>query len=140
MNSDHLDRFLSAQQGVYESALAEIRQGRKTGHWMWFIFPQLRGLGRSATAEYYGIDSIGEARAYLAHPVLGSRLRQCVEALASIDRESAEAVFGPVDSLKLRSSLTLFAQAAPDEPLFAAALDRWFDGRADPLTLDLLRG
>ncbi len=131
----NLQRFVEAQAGVYERALDEIQQGCKTSHWMWFIFPQLEGLGRSPMAQRYAIRSLVEARAYLAHPLLGSRLRSCVAVLQALGRTSAEAVFGPVDAMKLRSSLTLFAAAAPDEPLFAAALDRWFDSRPDERTL-----
>jgi|UPI0000E91ADA uncharacterized protein (DUF1810 family) len=132
-----LDRFVSAQEASYESALAEIRRGRKRSHWMWFVFPQLVGLGRSETARHYAIASLDEARAYLAHPLLGTRLRACVEALQDLDHGSAEAVFGDIDALKLRSSLTLFEQAS-GERLFAAAIERWFDGRRDEATLRLL--
>lgn len=132
-----LDRFVSAQEASYESALAEIRRGRKRNHWMWFVFPQLVGLGRSETARHYAIASLDEARAYLAHPLLGTRLRACVEALQDLDHGSAEAVFGDIDALKLRSSLTLFEQAS-GERLFAAAIERWFDGRRDEATLRLL--
>ncbi|MET0240639.1 MAG: DUF1810 domain-containing protein [Sphingobium sp.] len=134
-----LDRFVSAQEGVYPVALGEIRAGHKRSHWMWFVFPQLRGLGRSATAVHYGIASIDEARAYAAHPVLGGRLRECVAALQGLpQRISAEQVFGAVDAMKLRSSLTLFAAAVPEEALFADALERWFGGERDDATLDLL--
>ena len=132
-----LDRFASAQEASYEAALAEIRRGRKRSHWMWFVFPQLAGLGRSTTAQHYAIASLDEARAYLAHPVLGPRLRTCVEALQDLDHGSAEAVFGDIDAMKLRSSLTLFEQAS-GERLFAAAIERWFDGRRDEATLRLL--
>ncbi|MBO9380504.1 DUF1810 family protein [Sphingomonas histidinilytica] len=133
-----LDRFVSAQEASYEAALAEIRRGRKRSHWMWFIFPQLAGLGRSTTAQHYAIASLDEARAYLAHPLLGARLRSCVEALQDLDHgSSAEAVFGDIDAMKLRSSLTLFEQAS-GERLFAAAIERWFDGRRDEATLRLL--
>ncbi|ABQ71016.1 Protein of unknown function DUF1810 [Rhizorhabdus wittichii RW1] len=128
---------MSAQEASYESALAEIRRGRKRSHWMWFVFPQLVGLGRSETARHYAIASLDEARAYLAHPLLGTRLRACVEALQDLDHGSAEAVFGDIDALKLRSSLTLFEQAS-GERLFAAAIERWFDGRRDEATLRLL--
>ena len=132
-----LNRFVTAQADSYESALAEIRRGQKRSHWMWYVFPQIAGLGRSATAQHYAIASLAEARAYLAHPLLGARLRACVGALQDLVGTSAEAVFGPVDAVKLRSSLTLFAEAS-GERLFAAALERWFDGRADPATLALL--
>lgn len=132
-----LDRFVAAQDGSYDAALAEIRRGQKRGHWMWFIFPQLAGLGRSPTAQLYAIASIDEARAFLAHPVLGPRLQACVEALQDLEHGSAEAVFGDIDAMKLRSSLTLFEQAG-GERLFAAAIERWFDGRRDDATLRLL--
>lgn len=134
----NLARFVVAQEAVYERALAEIRRGRKTSHWMWFIFPQLAGLGRSAIAERFAIGSVEEARAYLAHPVLGPRLRAITEALQDLIGVAAEDVFGSVDAMKLRSSLTLFA-AASNELLFTAALDRWFGGQRDQPTLDILR-
>ncbi len=131
-----LDRFVAAQEATYAQALAEIRQGAKRSHWMWFIFPQLAGLGQSAMARRYAIASLEEARAYLEHPVLGPRYLACVAALQALARKEAEAVFGPVDALKLRSSLTLFAQAS-DDPAIRAALAAWF-GRDDPATLQLL--
>lgn len=133
-----LGRFVAAQAAMYSQALAEIRQGRKASHWMWFIFPQIAGLGHSAMARRYAIGSIAEARAYLEHPILGARLRECVGALQALPPISADAVFGPVDALKLRSCLTLFA-AASREPAFAAALDRWFDA-PDPATIDRIAG
>lgn len=129
-----LDRFVTAQADTYEAALAEIRRGAKRGHWMWYIFPQIAGLGSSDMARHYAIASLDEARAYLAHPLLGSRLRECVGALQDLTGTTATAVFGGIDAAKLRSSLTLFAEAGGG-PLFAAALDRWFDGEADPATL-----
>lgn len=133
-----LDRFVRAQEGaIHARALAELRRGRKEGHWMWFVLPQLAGLGRSATARHYAIADLAEARAYLAHPVLGPRLRECAQALLGVDG-SAEQVLGPVDAVKLRSSMTLFARADPDETLFGGVLDRFFDGRADTATDDLL--
>jgi uncharacterized protein (DUF1810 family) len=134
-----LQRFVSAQAGIYHGALAEIRNGQKRGHWMWFIFPQLAGLGSSAMARYYAIRSLDEARAYLQHPILGERLRACVTALQDLDQRNAEAVFGAVDALKLRSSLTLFARA-DGGALFEAALSRWFDGEVDEATVALLAG
>ncbi|MDX3911578.1 MAG: DUF1810 domain-containing protein [Sphingobium sp.] len=133
----NLQRFIDAQQGSYEAALAEIRNAQKRSHWMWFIFPQISGLGRSDMARCYAITSLDEARTYLDHPVLGQRLRSCVAALQDLEPTTAEAVFGPVDAVKLRSSLTLFAQAG-QEPLFTAALDRWFRGEQDKATLELL--
>lgn len=132
-----LDRFVAAQEPAYEAALAEIRRGRKRGHWMWFIFPQLAGLGHSAMTRDYAIRSLDEARAYLDHRVLGPRLHACVGALQDLDDSDAQAVFGEIDAMKLRSSLTLF-EAASGERLFAAALDRWYDGRRDDATLRLL--
>lgn len=133
-----LDRFVKAQASSYDLALAEIRQGDKCSHWMWYIFPQLAGLGHSATAKRYAIGSLEEAGAYLAHPLLGTRLRRCVASLEDLTDTTAERVFGPVDAIKLRSSLTLFVEAGGGE-LFAAALDRWFAGK-DPATLALLKG
>jgi uncharacterized protein (DUF1810 family) len=134
----NLQRFIDAQQGVIEIALAELTGGSKQSHWMWFIFPQLAGLGRSRTAQFYGLSGVDEARAYLAHPVLGSRLRRSVEALMPwAGRRSAEQILGPVDAMKLRSSLTLFDRVAPDD-VFASALGAFFGGEADERTLALL--
>jgi len=132
-----LDRFVIAQESSFETALAEIRRGHKRSHWMWFIFPQLAGLGRSAMAQRYAIASLDEAQAYLAHPLLGARLRACVEALQDLEQGTAESIFGDIDAMKLRSSITLF-EAASGDRLFAAALDRWFDGRPDDATLRLM--
>jgi uncharacterized protein (DUF1810 family) len=134
----HLQRFVDAQNGVFQTAIAELRAGLKRSHWMWFVFPQLRGLGRSSTAIHYGIGSLDEARAYLDHPVLGTRLNQSVEAILPwIDRRSAEDIFGPIDAMKLRSSLTLFDLVAP-ESVFAEALAGFFGGERDGRTLALL--
>ncbi len=135
---DPLSRFVEAQAGVYDGVLAELRRGQKTGHWMWFVFPQIAGLGRSPTARFYAIADLAEARAYLAHPVLGPRLVEAVEAINALPGRDAHAVFGSPDDLKLRSSLTLFQAADPDEPAFQRALDKYFGGRADPLTLEKL--
>lgn len=132
-----LDRFVEAQTLAYPSALAEIRRGAKRSHWMWYIFPQLAGLGRSSTARHFAIRSIDEARAYLDHHVLGSRYRECVTALQDLSTSDPVPVFGEVDALKLRSSLTLF-EAAHEHPLFTAALARWFGGERDPRTVSLL--
>jgi uncharacterized protein (DUF1810 family) len=132
-----LDRFVTAQQGVYDLALAEIRAGAKRSHWMWFIFPQLTGLGRSETAQFFAIRSLEEARAYLRDPILGARYLECVSELQDLDNADAVAVFGDVDALKLRSSLTLFEAARP-LALFEDALVRWFGGNADPETIRLL--
>lgn len=135
----NLDRFVSAQADSYETALGEIRRGAKRNHWMWYIFPQIVGLGSSPMAQQYAIGSLDEARAYLTHPVLGPRLRTCVEALQDLTDVTADDVFGQVDAMKLRSSLTLFCEAGGG-PLFSAALNRWFGGVADPATLELLQG
>jgi len=132
-----LDRFVTAQATSYDSALAEIHRGAKRSHWMWYIFPQIAGLGRSEIARHYAIRSLGEAQAYLAHPLLGPRLLECVAALQALPHTTAENVFGGVDAVKLRSSLTLF-EAAGGNPIFAAAINRWFDGRRDDATLRLL--
>ena len=134
-----LNRFVAAQEGVYEQALAEIRAGRKRSHWMWFIFPQVDGLGSSAMAKRYAIKSRAEAEAYLAHPVLGPRLVTCAEAAAAVPGPaSALEVFGSPDDLKLRSSATLFASVSPDDSVFDRVLDRYFRGERDPATLRLL--
>jgi uncharacterized protein (DUF1810 family) len=133
-----LARFLHAQEADYERALAELRAGRKRSHWIWYVLPQLRGLGRSAMAERYGIASREEALAYLQHPVLGARLKQCVAAMITLRGRSAADVLGEVDAAKFRSCLTLFEAAAPDEPLFAQALDTYYGGVRDGQTLALL--
>ncbi|MEC3910056.1 DUF1810 domain-containing protein [Sphingobium sp. CR2-8] len=136
--SHHFKRFLNAQQDTYTEALAELRRGRKTSHWMWFVFPQLAGLGRSPVAQHYAIASLDEARAYMGHPTLGQRLRDCVRALQDLPQgHSAAGVLGDVDAMKLRSSLTLF-EAAGGGVLFSAALDRWFGGVRDDSTLAFL--
>ena len=131
-----LQRFVDAQDrgGTYDGALAELRAGRKTSHWMWFVFPQIAGLGNSPMAQRYAISSLDEARAYLAHPVLGDRLRESARALTGLDTRSPEEVMGGIDAMKLRSSMTLFLRAAPDEPLFAQVLDQYFGGAADDAT------
>ncbi|AQR75134.1 DUF1810 domain-containing protein [Sphingomonas sp. LM7] len=134
-----LERFVEAQEPIYATALAEIRRGAKRSHWMWFIFPQLAGLGRSETARFFGIRSLEEAIAYLDHPLLGRRYLECVGALQDLNVSDAVAVFGSVDAMKLRSSLTLFEAARPS-PLLAAALDRWFTGQRDSDTLRMLEG
>ena len=139
MRSDpyDLDRFVMAQAPMYDIALSELIGGRKVTHWMWFVFPQLRALGRSGTALRYGIASLAEARAYLAHPLLGARYAECVEAIQDLPASDPVAVFGEVDTVKLRSSLTLF-EAVSRRPLFSAALIRWFGGERDERTLGLL--
>ena len=131
-----LTRFVAAQAGSYDATLAEIRRGAKRSHWMWYVFPQLAGLGHSAMAQRYAIRSLEEARAYLTHPLLGERLRECVAALQALSGTTAERVFGGIDAVKLRSSLTLFA-AAGGGLAFDAALARWCGG-PDPATLRLL--
>jgi uncharacterized protein (DUF1810 family) len=135
-----LDRFVAAQDagGSYGRAVAELRVGRKTGHWMWFMFPQFAGLGLSATAQRFAISSLAEARAYLRHPVLGPRLTQCATILTELGEQTAEQVFGEIDAMKLRSSMTLFSRAWPSEPAFGAVLGQYFDGKPDPLTERLL--
>ena len=136
-----LQRFVDAQDehGTYDRALSELRAGRKTSHWMWFVLPQVSGLGQSPTAKHFGIDGLDEARAYLDHEVLGPRLLECCRALLALDGgTTAEEVLGSVDSMKLRSSMTLFARADPDERLFPDVLDRFFDGVPDERTIRLL--
>ena len=130
-----LERFVTAQDPIYERVVAELRAGRKASHWMWFVFPQIAGLGRSPTSVRYALASLDEARAYLDHPVLGPRLRECTQIVADHTGLSAFDIFGGIDALKLHSSMTLFAHAAPDDPLFKTVLDRYFDAQADPNTL-----
>ena len=131
-----LGRFVAAQNagGTYDHAVAELRRGRKTSHWMWFVFPQIAGLGFSPTARKYAISSLEEARVYLRHPVLGPRLRECAAIAAGSAARTATEIFGDVDAMKLRSSMTLFLRADPAEPAFQRVLDRYFDGRPDPAT------
>jgi uncharacterized protein (DUF1810 family) len=126
----NLERFVTAQDsgGTYQHAVAELRTGRKTSHWMWFVFPQIAGLGRSAMAQAYAINNLAEAQAYLAHPVLGPRLVECAELVASHRGLSAEQIFGGIDAIKLRSSMTLFARADPDEAIFRQVIDQYFEG------------
>ena len=135
----HLDRFVAAQRGIYDVALTEIRSGRKQSHWMWFIFPQIDGLGSSPTARHYAIKSRDEAAAYLRHPLLGARLQECAAAALAISERSARDIFGSPDDLKLRSSATLFAAVAPKESVFERLLQHYFNGERDQRTLDLLR-
>ena len=138
MTGTGLQRFIDAQDQIYTRALDEIRRGAKRSHWMWFIFPQLKGLGRSALAQRYGIEGATEARDYLAHPLLGRRYVECVEALQDLAGHDPAKIFGDVDAMKLRSSLTLF-EAVGERSLFGAALTGWFGGEHDPLTLAMLR-
>jgi uncharacterized protein (DUF1810 family) len=131
-----LERFVDAQDdgGTYGRALSELRAGRKTSHWMWFVFPQIAGLGRSPTAQHYALDSLGDARAYLEHPVLGPRLLECARALTELPERDPAAVLGGTDAMKLRSSMTLFARADPGEPVFTRVLDQYFEGAPDEAT------
>jgi uncharacterized protein (DUF1810 family) len=133
-----LQRFLDAQAHTYDQALQELRAGEKRTHWMWFVFPQLAGLGRSGMAQRYAITGLPEARAYVGHPTLGRRLIESARALTDLDTDDPIAVFGPVDALKLRSSMTLFAQAAPEEPVFREVLDHYFGGTLDEGTTSRL--
>lgn len=135
-----LERFVEAQNPVYGQVMEELQAGHKRSHWMWYVFPQLDGLGHSAMAERYALAGIDEARAYLAHPLLGPRLEACVTALLQHGDKSAREILGSPDHLKLRSCLTLFARAAPDNPLFQFALVQFYDGEPDALTLAMLSG
>jgi len=134
----NLQRFIDAQECVYDSVLEELRAGHKTSHWMWFVFPQMKGLGASATAQAYAISSREEARAYWEHPILGLRLRECTRLVLDIAGRSAEQIFGCPDSLKFRSSMTLFDQCVADNEIFRDALLKYFGGEPDQLTLDIL--
>ncbi len=134
----HLQRFVAAQEPVYGQVCAELAAGAKTGHWMWFVFPQLQGLGRSTMAIRYSITSKEEAQGYWHHDVLGPRLKECVELVLAVKGKTAFQIFGTPDELKFRSSMTLFAQAVPDEPMFKRPLAKYFDGRDDPRTMELL--
>jgi uncharacterized protein (DUF1810 family) len=131
-----LNRFIVAQDadGTYERAVAELRRGHKASHWMWFVFPQLSGLGRSATSRHFAISSLAEAKAYLAHPLLGARLVECAQALTEVSGRDATAILGSIDAVKLQSSMTLFGRADPDNPIFGDVLDHFFAGRPDPAT------
>ena len=136
MKDDYnLQRFVDAQEGVVEGACAELRRGRKTGHWMWFIFPQLRGLGSSSMAEDYGITSLAEARAYLDHPLLGVRLMECSRLVTLIEGRSLRDIFGSPDDMKFKSSMTLFAHAATENSIFIEAINKYCGGSFDPVTL-----
>jgi uncharacterized protein (DUF1810 family) len=135
----NLERFVEAQAGgVHERAVEEVRNGRKRSHWMWFVFPQVAGLGRSPTARHYAVSGLEEARSYLRHPVLGARLRESASVLSELPDADPVAVLGSVDAVKLRSSMTLFARAAPEEEIFQRVLDRYFGGLPDEATLRLL--
>ena len=136
--ADGLERFVKAQQYDYDTALREIRGGRKRSHWMWYIFPQLQGLGFSPTAQYYGIRDLEQAKDYMAHPVLGPRLVEISGALLALPGSNPSAVMGYPDDLKLCSCMTLFELAAPEEPVFARVLEKYYGGRRDQMTLNLL--
>lgn len=131
-----LERFVHAQNPIYSGVLQELRSGRKTGHWIWFIFPQIQGLGFSATSRRYAIGSLQEAAAYLNHATLGPRLRECTQTVLDIEGKSLAQIFGSPDDMKFRSSMTLFAHAGADEPLFQKALDKYCGSQYDPLTLE----
>jgi uncharacterized protein (DUF1810 family) len=134
-----LERFVAAQEHVYHGVLEELRRGRKTGHWIWFIFPQVAGLGSSGMSQRFAISSLDAASAYLAHHVLGARVRECAATVLATTGRTAEEIFGSLDAMKVRSSMTLFHRAAPDEPLFAQVLERFYAGVEDELTIGLLR-
>ena len=142
-DSHNLQRFVDAQESVIASVIAELKEGRKRGHWIWFIFPQLRGLGHSPNSEFYGISSLQEAAAYLQHGFLGPRLKECTQLVNAVEGRSAEDIFGEIDAMKFRSSMTLFAkampaQAAPDNRIFINALEKYFSGELDPITIERL--
>ena len=140
MDPFNLERFLAAQSGAHDTAVVELRDGCKRSHWMWFVFPQLTGLGHSARAQHYGVTGLDEARAYLAHPLLGARLQECAAVLEGLDPSlSASSIFGYPDDLKLRSCLTLFARAAGPGSIFERLLDRYFAGEPDDRTVALLQ-
>jgi uncharacterized protein (DUF1810 family) len=134
----NLQRFVDAQNPVFEQVCAELREGQKRGHWMWFVFPQLRGLGNSQMALYFAISSLEEAEVYLKHPILGTRLRECTQLVILVERRSINQIFGYPDDLKFRSSMTLFARATSENELFKDALGKYFAGEPDPLTLEQL--
>jgi uncharacterized protein (DUF1810 family) len=137
-NPYNLERFVSAQQAIYPQVVSELRAGYKTSHWMWFVFPQIRGLGRSPISLEYAISSREEAAAYLQHPILGPRLKECTRLVLALEGQSTEHIFGSADDMKFRSSMTLFAQVSPDDDIFARALQQYFHGVPDQLTLDRL--
>lgn len=134
----NLERFVAAQATDYEQVTSELRAGRKQSHWMWYIFPQIAGLGSSGMARHYAIGSIEEARAYLRHPLLGERLRECTGLVNAVEGRKISQILGYPDDLKFRSSMTLFARAAPEERVFREALRKYFDGEEDPLTIERL--
>jgi uncharacterized protein (DUF1810 family) len=135
-----LERFVEAQEPVYAQVCRELRQGRKQGHWIWFIFPQLKGLGQSYMATHYGVSGADEARAYLAHPILGPRLAECTSLVNGVEGVSVDEIFGYPDTLKFRSSMTLFARVSSGSNVFADALEKYYGGAPDPVTLEMLSG
>lgn len=137
-DSNYLHRFLDVQEGVYDTVIAELRAGRKSSHWIWFIFPQIAGLGHSSMAQKFAITSLDEAKAYLQHPVLGPRLRECTQLVLDVEARSAEEIFGYPDHLKFRSCMTLFLAASTDNTIFKDALLKYFNGKPDQSTLDIL--
>jgi uncharacterized protein (DUF1810 family) len=139
-NSKDLDRFLDAQENVYHEVLRELQDGAKVTHWMWFVFPQITGLGFSSTSQYYAIKNAEEARNYLAHPILGPRIVECTETLITHEGLSALDIFGGIDEMKFRSSMTLFAQVGGPKSVYQQALDKYFEGEPDHRTLDILAG
>ena len=139
LNIDSINRFLSAQQPIYPQVLQELNNGKKTSHWMWFIFPQIEGLGNSSTAKYYSIKCVSEANEYLAHPVLGERVLECSNILLNINNKTADDIFGYPDNLKLKSSMTLFNSVTPERNVFANVLRKYFSGEQDEQTLSILK-
>ena len=139
-NQYNLDRFVLAQSGDYKAAIAEIRNGHKQSHWIWYIFPQLRALGRSTTAQHYGLETPAEAAAYWEHSLLGPRLRECIQAILQVRDKSATAILGEIDAIKFRSCLTLFCEVAPTDQNIRAALTKFYEGKPDTMTLELLQG
>lgn len=137
MNQSNLERFVNAQKGDYELALSEIRGGRKYSHWMWYIFPQIAGLGHSSTAQYYAIADLAEAKEYLSHPLLGARLKKISQALLELEETDPVSILGGIDAMKLRSSMTLFHLAAPEEMVFMDVLEKFYNGSLDELTVEL---
>ena len=139
MDNYNLDRFIKEQEQTYSTACAELSRGRKVSHWMWWIFPQIKGLGMTSTSQYYSIQSMGEAKAFLAHPYLGKNIREISSILLGLDTNDASRVMGYPDDLKLRSSMTLFAEAAPEVEVFQKVLDKFYDGEKDERTISLLQ-
>ena len=134
----NLQRFVDAQEPMINQVIAELRGGRKYGHWIWFIFPQLKGLGRSSTSDFYGVSCLNEAKAYLQHPILGPRLLECTKLVNGVEGSEPEGIFGEIDAMKFRSCMTLFAQADPETGCFTEALEKYFEGDSDPLTIKCL--